>query len=104
MASDATIFARARQQTLDRHPGDESGQLLHAPGLKSSGTLYAFATSEDLVVKLATARVTDLVAVGVGWRRERPLKQGVRLRLPQRQPRVNYLLEARAFVANRPAT
>ncbi|MGH2867786.1 MAG: hypothetical protein ACRDNK_09480 [Solirubrobacteraceae bacterium] len=57
--------------------------MLHAAGLKTGGRLFAFVTNDDLVVKLPTTRVAELIASGTGRlcdpRGGRPMKELVRL-------------------------
>ena len=98
------VFDRVSRKLLDEHPGDELGRMLHAPGLKTAGTFYAFATGDDLVVKLPAARVAALIATGVGrpceTRPGRPMRQWVRLAPPDEESCTAYLVEAREFVAS----
>jgi hypothetical protein len=98
------IFEQASRMLLDEHPGDECGRMLHSPGLKTAGSFYAFATGDDLVVKLPAGRVAGLVAAGVGRpcepRRGRPMRQWVRLTPADADACTAYLKEAREFVAD----
>ena len=78
--------------------------MLHAIGLKTAGTFYAFTTRDDLVVKLPAARVTELIASGAGRacdpRGGRPMRQWVRI-TPDDEPSCTaYVTEARDFVAS----
>jgi hypothetical protein len=88
------------ERVLEEHPGDERGRVLHSPGLKTAGEFYAFVTGDDLVAKLPAARVTELIATGVGRpcepRQGRPMRQWVLL-TPTDQCAA-YLAEAREFV------
>jgi hypothetical protein len=103
MASDTDVFDCASQTMLDRHPGDERGRMLRAPGLKTAGRFYAFATDHHLVVKLSAARVAELITAGAGRpcdpRRGRPMRQWVRLRPADHPSCTTYLIEARGFVS-----
>lgn len=98
------VFDRVSRKLLDEHPGDEPGLMLHAPGLKTAGSFYAFATGDDLVVKLPAARVAALIATGVGRpcepRPGRPMRQWICLAPPDEASCTAYLLEAREFVAS----
>ncbi|MFC4004113.1 hypothetical protein ACFS2C_22915 [Prauserella oleivorans] len=99
---DPDEFEHASRAVLERYPGDERGRMLHAPGLKTAGTFYAFATGDALVVKLPAARVTELIATGEGRpcepRPGRPMRQWVCLTPAGRDAGTAYLLEAREFV------
>ena len=96
------VFERIGRQLLDQHPGDERGRMLHAVGLKTAGTFYAFTTRGDLVVKLPAARVNDLIAAGVGRPcgpgKGRPMRQWVRLTPADETACAAYVVEARNFV------
>lgn len=100
---DMDVFDRASRKLLDEHPHDEMGRMLHSPGLKTAGMFYAFAAGDDLVVKLPAARVTALIATGVGRpcepRPGRPMRQWVRLAPVGEGICTAYLVEAREFVA-----
>jgi hypothetical protein len=103
---DTDVFERSSRTLLDEHPGDERGRMLRSPGLKIAGTFYAFATGEDLVIKLPSARVTELIATGVGRvcepRPGRPMRQWVRLNPTGEEICTAYLAEARELVASLP--
>lgn len=77
--------------------------MLHSLGLKTGGTFYAFATTDDLVVKLPSSRVDELVGSGRGLpcspRPGRPMKEWVCLPAPDEQSCLSYVLEARTFVS-----
>lgn len=100
----ASVFAVVARQVLERFPGDEQGRMLHAPGLRTAGTFYAFVSTDGLVVKLPAARVDELVATGVGLpcatRPGRPMKQWVVVPGPDESSCLAFVLEARAFVAS----
>jgi hypothetical protein len=106
MNMDLDVFERVSRTLLDDHRGDERGSMLHSPGLKTAGRFYAFVTGDDLVVKLAAARVAELIATGVGRACEprpgRPMRQWVRLTPAGEQACAAYLVEAREFVASLP--
>ncbi len=97
------VFSAVGQRVLTMHPGDEEGRMLRSPGLKTAGKFYAFATPADLVVKLPSARVADLIARGRGLpcspRPGRPMKEWVRIPAPDEEACLYYLLEARTFVS-----
>jgi hypothetical protein len=99
---DINVFERVGRTLLERHPEDEAGRMLHSPGLKTAGRFYAFATDDDLVVKLPAARVAELVAAGAGRlcepRKGRPMRQWVRLDPSGEDDCTAYLVEAREFV------
>ena len=97
------VFGPVADQVLAEHPGDEQGRMLHAPGLRTAGRFYAFATAEEVVVKLPADRVQALVADGTGLpcspRPGRPMREWVCLPdLDEVRCRA-FVLEARAFVA-----
>lgn len=79
----------------------EQGVMLHAPALKRSGRFFAFATGEDVVVKLSAARVQELIASGTGRpcviRRGAPMREWVRLK-PDGDQVWAHVIEARDFV------
>lgn len=99
---DAAVFEDASRTLLKEHPGDERGRMLQSPGPKTSGAFYAFATSSDLVVKLPTARVVELIEAGTvrpcAPRAGRPMRQWVRLTPADAELCLAYLAEAREFV------
>lgn len=77
--------------------------MLRAPALKTAGTVYAFASGEDLVVKLPAVRVSELIATGTGRpcdpTRGRPMRQWVRLSPADDAVCAAYVRESRRFVA-----
>ena len=77
--------------------------MLRSPGLKTAGKFYGFATADDLVVKLPSLRVDELIDTGLGLpcspRPGRPMKEWVRIPAPDEESCLSYLLEARTFVA-----
>lgn len=97
------VFRRAAHRLRADHPGDEPGRMLRAEGLTTAGRFYAFATGDDIVVKLPAARVAELVAAGAGRpcepRTGRPMRQWVRLRPADEDACVAALTEAREFVS-----
>ncbi|MEU4704561.1 hypothetical protein [Nonomuraea dietziae] len=102
---DTTGIDTGFERMLARHPGDEQGSMLHSPGLKAGGRFYAFATRDDLVVKLPASRVAELIAAGVGRvcdpRGGRPMREWVRLTPTDEHTCVAFLEEARDFVMTR---
>ena len=95
-------FPVAVRRVLAVHPDDETGRMLHAPGLRTAGRFYGFAAGTDLVVKLPEARVAELVDSGLGLpcspRPGRPMREWVQLPAPDLESCVAHLLEAREFV------
>jgi hypothetical protein len=97
-------FASVAADLTGRDETIEQGRMLRAPGLKVFGRFFAFATREDIVIKLSAARVQELIASGAGEpcaiRNVAPIREWVRLR-PDCDPEcAAYLGEARDFVAN----
>lgn len=101
---DMNVFERVSRKLLEDHPGDERGQMLRSAGLKTAGRFYAFVAGDDLVVKLPAARVTELIATGVGRpcepRQGRPMRQWVRLTPAGESACTAYLMEAREFIVS----
>ncbi|MGI8721156.1 MAG: hypothetical protein ACR2JG_02900 [Geodermatophilaceae bacterium] len=68
------------------YPDDEEGRMLRSPGLKTAGKFYGFASADDLVVKLPSSRVDELIGSGRGSpcspRPGRPMKEWVRITAP----------------------
>ncbi|MFD7262151.1 hypothetical protein [Streptomyces sp. NPDC059874] len=97
------LFERAVAALSAEHPDDERGRMLRSLGVKTGGKFYAFATEEDVVVKLPAARVAELVAAGVGQpcetRPGHPMREWVRLVPADVDGCLAHLREARAFVA-----
>jgi hypothetical protein len=97
------VFGPVADQVLAEHPGDEQGRMLHAPGLKTGGSFYGFATADELVVKLPAPRVQELIADGRGLpcspRPGRPMREWVTIPAPDEDTCRTLLLEARAFVS-----
>ena len=83
MVQIAELFESVSAQLLASHPGDDRGRMLRSPGLKTAGKFFAFATKDDLVVKLPAARVAELIVTGAGRPcspvRGRPMREWVRL-------------------------
>lgn len=77
--------------------------MLRSPGLKTVGKFYAFATAADLVVKLPSSRVEQLIDSGRGLpcspRPGRPMKEWIRIPAPDEESCLSYVLEARTFVS-----
>ena len=103
-ADSSSVFARVSHQLLSEFAGDEQGRMLQSPGLKTGGKFYGFATAGDVVVKLPSARVDELIEAGQGLpcspRPGRPMKEWVRVMAPDEEACRSYLLEARAFVSS----
>lgn len=100
------LFESVCLRLLREHPGDERGRMLSASGLKTAGKFYAFATKDEVVVKLPAPRVSELVASEEGQPcspgRGRPMKEWVCLAPADEEACAAYVLEARAFVAAQP--
>ena len=81
--------------------------MLRSPGLRTAGTFFAFATKDDLVVKLPTARVAELIVTGEGRpcspRAGHQMREWVRVRPADADACAAYLAEARGFVAGQAA-
>lgn len=95
-------FAAVCEQLL-ADGGVELGRMLHATGLKTAGKFFAFTTAGDLVVKLPSKRVRELIASGRGRpcepRTGSPMREWVCLRPADQEACAAYVLEARGFVA-----
>ncbi len=78
--------------------------MLRSSGLKTAGKFYGFATGADLVVKLPSSRVDELIHSDRGLPRSprpgRPMKEWVRIPAPDEESCLSYLLEARTFVSS----
>lgn len=100
------VFATVARQLLTEFTGDEQGRMLQSPGLKTGRKFYGFATAGDLVVKLPSARVDELLGTGRGLpcspRPGRQMKEWVRISAPDEESCRSFLLEARAFVSSVP--
>ncbi len=98
----ADLFESVSAQLLASHPGDDRGRMLRSPGLKTAGKFFAFATKDDLVVKLPAARVAELIVTGAGRpcspARGRPMREWVRVRPADPEACAAFLAEARSFV------
>lgn len=97
------LFESVCLRLLEENPGDERGRMLNASGLKTAGKFYAFATKDDVIVKLPARRANELVAGGEGQPcspgKGRPMKEWVRLAPADEEACAAYVLEARTFVA-----
>jgi DNA-binding HxlR family transcriptional regulator len=97
------LFGTVSQEWLGTHPDDDQGQMLRSPGLRTAGRFFAFATKDDLFLKLPTARVAELIVTGEGRpcspRAGHPMREWVRVRPADAQACATYLAEARGFVA-----
>ena len=60
------VFSPAAHRVLTMYPDDEEGRMLRSPGLKTAGKFYGFASADDLVVKLPSSRVDELIGSGRG--------------------------------------
>jgi len=97
------VFSTVRDRVLAMFPGDEVGRMLRSAGLKTNTKFYAFATADDVIVKLPAARVGELVETGQGLpcspRPGRPMKEWVQIPAPDEESCLSYVLEARSFVS-----
>ena len=97
-------FERASRQLLGEEGGVSEGRMLHNVGLRSvNGKYFCFERGDELVVKLPQARVTELIASGVGGvmdrgQPERPLREWVCLRPADPDACLAYMREAWSFV------
>jgi hypothetical protein len=77
--------------------------MLQSPGLRTGGRFYAFATAEQLIVKLPADRVAELIGSGHGTpcspRPGRPMREWVCLPDLDEAACLAYVLEAREFVS-----
>lgn len=100
----AKAFDDVISRVLAAHPGDETGRMFHSPGLRMSGKFYAFATGDDVIVKLPEKRVGAIIAGGDGIpcepRPGRPMREWVCLVAPTADDCESWVLEARAFVVS----
>ena len=96
-------FASVSASLVAQDPAVEQGRMLHAPGLKISGKFFAFASRDDLYVKLPAARVNELLDSGAGRpceiRKGSPMREWIRLDPLDEDACVAYVTEARDFVA-----
>ena len=96
------MFTAVVARVLAVHPEDEEARMLRAPALRTAGQCYAFAPGADLMVKLPSTRVDELVGSGGGLpcapRGGRPMREWVRIPAPDEETGLAYVLEARAFV------
>ncbi|MVA75086.1 hypothetical protein GC722_03445 [Auraticoccus sp. F435] len=97
------LVAELREELLGRHPGDEEGRMLHAPGFRTGGRYYVFVTADELVLKLPAPRVQELIAGGQGSpcspRPGHPMREWVQLAVADAATALPLVLESRAFVA-----
>jgi hypothetical protein len=98
------VFSAVGQRVLTTYPEDEEGRMLRSSGLRTAGKFYAFATATDLVVKLPSSRVRELVDSGRGLpcspRPGRPMREWVQIPAPDEESCLAYVVEARTFVAS----
>ena len=97
-------FAAVAANLLGRDASVERGRMLHAPGLKTAGRFFAFATPSELFVKLPAPRVRELVASNMGRaceiRRGAPMREWVRLAPANVDAFASYVDEARDYVVS----
>lgn len=98
------VFAAVSRRVLVDFPDDEPGRMLHAPGLRTSGRFYAFASDDDVVLKLPATRVAEMISTGAGVecspRPGHPMREWVKLVAPEPPACLAAVLEARSFVAS----
>ncbi|HEX6490590.1 MAG TPA: hypothetical protein VF002_04350 [Gaiellaceae bacterium] len=97
------IFDEVARELAAEHPDLERDRIMHSKGIKTRGKFCAFTRRGELVVKLPSERVAELIAGGEGSPfdsgRGRPLKAWVSLRPADAGTCARYVLEARDFVA-----
>jgi hypothetical protein len=98
-------FALVAADLVGHETDVERGSMLHAPGLRTAGRSFAFATPSELFVKLPATRVSELIGSGVGRpceiRRGSPMREWVRLVPADANVCASYVDEAHTFVASR---
>jgi len=99
-------FATVSANLVAQDPAVEQGRMLHAPGLKISGKFFAFASRDDLYVKLPASRVKELLDSGAGRpceiRKGSPMREWTSSTPSTRTPASPTVNEARDFVARQP--
>ncbi len=99
-------FTTVSANLVAQDPAVERGRMLRAPGLKICGKFFAFATKDDLVVKLPVARVNEPLDSGAGRpceiRKGSPMREWVRVTPIDDGACGAYVEEARDFVARQP--
>jgi hypothetical protein len=98
-------FAGAVDALVSSDERVEWGRMLRAPALRTRGGHFAFASGDDLVVKLPAGRVTALIASGDGRpceiRPGSPMREWVRVSPTHDRGLAAYLRESRDFVLGR---
>jgi hypothetical protein len=59
-------FATLAEDLVGSDATANRGRMLRAPGLRTAGRFFAFATTSDLVVKLPAKRVWELIGSDAG--------------------------------------
>lgn len=94
-------FSHVATKIQASDPAVELAPMFRAPGLRTGGSFFAFATGPDVVVKLPAPRVAELVADGRGRpceiRRGSPLREWVRISSDDGQL-ADLVIEGRDFV------
>lgn len=97
------MFAGVSRQVLAQFPDDEPGLMLRSPGLRTAGRFYAFASEDDVVLKLPASRVAEMISSGAGLecspRPGHPMREWVKILEPDEADCLAAVLEARSFVA-----
>lgn len=97
-------FAAVSARLIAQNTAVEQGRMLHAPGLKVSGTFFAFASKGDICIKIPAGRVRALLAAGIGRpleiRKGSPLREWIRVTPASEDACTSYLIEALDFVAH----
>lgn len=104
MSGSGAVFAAVVARVLALHPEDEQARMLRSPSLTSAGRAYAFASGDDVIVKLPASSVAELVASGGGspceTRPGHPMREWVEISAPDEQMCLSFVLRARGFVAD----
>lgn len=103
-AEPARRFELVAAELLAEDQRVERGRMLHSPALRVAGKSFAFATKEDIVIKLPGERVRELIASGQGRpceiRKGSPMREWVRVQPADEEACRAYLHEAREFLAS----
>jgi hypothetical protein len=96
------MFEAAGDRLMADGDGVERGRMLRSLGLKADGRFFAFARDDELTVRIAPARVSELIAAGEGQpfrSGSRTMKGWVTVAPAAEAALETYLEEARAWTA-----